>query len=278
MEQTEKVVVTGSFDDLRSRQTRFLEEASRLGGVHVLLWSDDLARSLEGKTPKFAQEERAYLLQAIRYVRHVTLARGHSERELLPQVDEIEPDVWVVDEMSDQPWMRAHCSSRGIPYRLLKDSDLGGFPVAGPIAPEGAGRSPRKKVVVTGCFDWLHSGHARFFEETSELGDLYVIVGHDENVSLLKGKGHPMFPQDERRYMVQSIRYVTQALISTGHGWMDAAPEIDEIKPDIYAVNEDGDKPEKIEFCREHGLEYVVLKRTPKEGLPKRESTTLRGF
>ena len=59
---------------------------------------------------------------------------------------------------------------------------------------------------------------------------------------------------------------------------MDAAPEIAVIKPDIYAVNEDGDKPEKRVFCEEHGLEYVVLKRAPKEGLPRRESTVLRGF
>jgi len=71
---------------------------------------------------------------------------------------------------------------------------------------------------------------------------------------------------------------VKQALVSTGHGWMDAEPEIQRVRPDIYAVNEDGDKPEKKEFCREHGLEYVVLKRTPAAGLSRRESTHLRGF
>jgi hypothetical protein len=43
-------------------------------------------------------------------------------------------------------------------------------------------------------------------------------------------------------------------------------------------VNEDGDKPEKREFCKAHGIQYVVLKRMPKEGLPIRESTVLRGF
>jgi hypothetical protein len=59
---------------------------------------------------------------------------------------------------------------------------------------------------------------------------------------------------------------------------MDAAPEIALIKPDIYAVNEDGDKPEKREFCREHSIQYLVLKRLPKPGLPARNSTKLRGF
>ena len=78
--------------------------------------------------------------------------------------------------------------------------------------------------------------------------------------------------------MVQSVRCVKQALISSGHGWMDAGPEIAVIKPDIYAVNEDGDVPEKRAFCKAHGIEYVVLKRMPKEGLPTRQSTHLRGF
>ena len=135
-----------------------------------------------------------------------------------------------------------------------------------------------KKVLVTGCYDWFHSGHVRFFEEVSELGDLYVVVGHDANLRALKGEGHPMFPQEERRYMAGSIRYVRQALVSTGHGWLDAEPELKRLKPDMYAVNEDGDKPEKGKYCRENGIEYVVLKRLPKEGLPRRESTVMRGF
>jgi glycerol-3-phosphate cytidylyltransferase-like family protein len=87
-----------------------------------------------------------------------------------------------------------------------------------------------------------------------------------------------MFSEDERCYMVSSIKFVKQALISSGSGWMDAEPEISTIMPDIYAVNEDGDKPEKREFCEKHGLEYAVLKRTPAAGLPRRESTHLRGF
>ena len=281
MDDEKNVVVTGSFDDLRSRHVRFLEEAAKLGAVHVLLWSDEIVRSLEGK--KFPQEERLYLLEAIRYVRRVTVvadeaARDAIARDAIPQVDEVRPDVWVVDEASDNVRKRAYCESRGVAYRVLREEDLMGFPVARVDAHTDQGQPARKRVIVTGCYDWFHSGHVRFFEEVSELGDLYVVVGHDANVRLLKGEGHPLFPQDERRYMVGSIRTIKQALISTGHGWIDAEPEIARIKPDIYAVNEDGDKPEKREFCKAHGIQYVVLERVPKEGLPRRESTVLRGF
>lgn len=269
------VVVMGAFDDPRSHHVRFLEEAHKFGELHVLLWSDETLRPLGGAA-KFPQEERLYYTEAIRYVNQVTLIEGHVDPDALPQVDGLQPNLWVVTQDEDNDRKRTYCTSRGIEYRVLGQDDLEGFPVAEPGV--SAEPSARKKVVVTGCYDWFHSGHIRFFEETSELGDLYVVVGHDENVRLLKGEGHPMFAQDERRYMVQSIRYVTQALISTGHGWMDAEPEIARIQPDIYAVNHDGDKPEKKQFCADHGLEYVVLQRKPREGLTRRESTALRGF
>jgi hypothetical protein len=71
---------------------------------------------------------------------------------------------------------------------------------------------------------------------------------------------------------------VKQALISSGDGWLDADPEIQLLKPDIYAVNEDGDKGGKREYCKKHGIQYLVLKRIPAPGLPQRSSTDLRGF
>jgi cytidyltransferase-like protein len=270
-----RILVAGAFDDVRSRHVRFLEEAAKLGDVHVLLWSDDSVRSVGGKNPKFPYNERSYLLQAIRFVGQVTMVARQVNYNTLPQSNAMPGDVWVVDEAGDNAEKRAFSSAYGLRYHIVRDHDMVGFPGLSQSASSGQGR---KKAVATGCFDWLHSGHVRFFEEVSELGDLYVVVGRDANVRLLKGAGHPLFGQEERRYMVQSVRYVKQALVSTGHGWMDAEPEIGIIRPDMYVVNEDGDKPEKREFCRTHGLQYVVLARAPKEGLPRRQSTDLRGF
>lgn len=273
----QKSVVTGSFDDLRSSGVRFLEEAARRGELHVYLWSDELVRRLEGHAPKFSLGERTYLLQAIRYVHQVQLVDQLSDRDGLPPYAECAGAAWVVEEGDDTPQKHAFCASYGMHYQVVKKDVLVSFPQdQTPAVPEDTAGRPR--VVVTGCYDWFHSGHVRFFEEVSGLGDLYVVVGSDENVRLLKGPGHPMFPQEERRYVVQSIRFVKQALISSGSGWMDAEPEIAWIKPHIYAVNEDGDQPEKRDFCAAHGIRYVVLQRLPKDGLPRRQSVDLRGF
>lgn len=217
-----------------------------------------------------------YFVQAVRYVDRVTQVDGRIDVDKLPLVDTARLQTWVVMEDDDSSGKRAFCAAHNLDYAIVPEKELVRIPDMTIDLADDA--SSQKKVIVTGCFDWLHSGHVRFFEETSELGDLYVVLGHDENVFLLKGEGHPLFPENERRYMVQAIRYVKQALVSSGHGWMDAEPEVALIQPNMYAVNEDGDKPEKQAFCEAHGLEYVVLKRLPKEGLPRRESTALRGF
>ena len=206
MADAKTVVVCGGFDDFRSQHVRLLEEAAKLGDVHVFLWSDDSVRALEGHPPNFPQQERLYLVQTDRYVKAVRLVKGHVDRDSIPQVDEINPEIWVVEEESGNPRKRAYAKSHAVEYRVIKKENLAGFPVLR-LYPR-VERSSRKRVIVTGCYDWFHSGHVRFFEEVSELGDLYVVAGSDENVRLLKGDGHPMYPQEERRYVVQSIRFV----------------------------------------------------------------------
>lgn len=242
MIRTTKNVISAAFDDFRARDVRLIDEASRLAGkpIDVHLWTDGTVTRATGKPPKFPFAERRYVIQSVKFVRHV--------------VPWNEPQI-VLPEISD--------------------ASLETFPDVSAYPDDPA--SPKKKIVVTGCFDWLHSGHVRFFEEASALGDLYVVVGNDANIALLKGRA-PMFDQRIRRYMVSAIRFVRLALISSATGWMDAAPEFARIKPDIYIVNEDGDRPEKRAFCEQAGIEYRILKRTPKPGLPRRQSTQLRGF
>lgn len=133
----------------------------------------------------------------------------------------------------------------------------------------------KKKVFVTGCFDMLHSGHIAFLKEASGFGDLYVGIGSDANVNHLKGR-YPVNTEDERKYMLDSVRYVYQCRVNKGWGIMDFLDELDRIRPDIFIVNEDGHTPEKEDLCRKLGMEYKVLKRLPHQGLPARSTTALR--
>ena len=132
-----------------------------------------------------------------------------------------------------------------------------------------------KKVFVSGCYDLLHSGHVEFFRQAAEYGDLYVGIGSD--ATILEYKHHKtVYSEQERLFMVKSIRYVKDAFINAGSGIMDFIPTVDALKPDVLVVNADGDKEEKRKFCAERGIEYVVLSRDPHEGLTARSSTDLK--
>ncbi|MCP4418372.1 MAG: adenylyltransferase/cytidyltransferase family protein [Chloroflexi bacterium] len=132
-----------------------------------------------------------------------------------------------------------------------------------------------KKVFVSGCYDLLHSGHIAFFQEAAAYGDLYVALGSDKTVYDLKGRA-PVNSEDERLYMVQSVKCVKDAFVSQGSGMLDFLPEFQAIQPDIFIVNEDGHTPDKEALCRQHGVEYVIFKREPHAGLTPRSTTALR--
>jgi cytidyltransferase-like protein len=265
-------IVEASLDNLRSDDVRFLEEAAALGPLRVRVPSDDLVARVTGSAPRFPAAERLFLAESIRWVAGTEVV----EQTVAHELDRLAADgaTLVVREEDEEPAVRAAAHALGVPYRVVSRTARAGFPIADPVPPP----PERPRVVVTGCYDWLHSGHIRFFMDAAALGALYAVVGSDRNVELLKGTGHPLQREEERQYMVGAVRHVHQCLVSSGSGWMDADPEIAEIRPAFYVVNEDGDQPPKREFCRAHGIDFVVLQRVPHAGLPARSSTELRGF
>lgn len=133
----------------------------------------------------------------------------------------------------------------------------------------------KKKVFVSGCYDLLHSGHVEFFRQAAEYGDLYVGIGSDKTI---EGYKHhkTVYSEQERLFMVKSIRYVKEAYINQGSGVLDFLPTLDMVKPDILVVNSDGGSGAKKKVCEERGIQYVVLQRDPHEGLTARSSTELK--
>lgn len=132
-----------------------------------------------------------------------------------------------------------------------------------------------KKVFVSGCYDLLHSGHVEFFRQAAEYGDLYVGIGSDKTYLGYKHR-KTIYSEQERLFMVKSIRYVKDAYINAGSGVMDFVPTLDIVKPDVFVVNSDGGSEEKRRCCEERGIEYIELHRAPHEGLTARSSTALK--
>jgi ribose 5-phosphate isomerase B len=78
------------------------------------------------------------------------------------------------------------------------------------IAPD-----PRGKVVFTnGIFDILHQGHLDLLKWSRNLGDRLVVgINSDASARALKGEGRPINSQDNRRAVLQSLRFVDEVVI-----------------------------------------------------------------
>jgi len=78
------------------------------------------------------------------------------------------------------------------------------------IAPD-----PRGKVVFTnGIFDILHQGHLDLLKWSRNLGDRLVVgINSDASTRTLKGKGRPVNSQENRRAVLQALRFVDEVVI-----------------------------------------------------------------
>ena len=73
------------------------------------------------------------------------------------------------------------------------------------------------KIWINGCFDVLHRGHIELFEYCKDIGgeNCHVRVGidSDNRVSELKGPTRPINNQDDRKYFLESIKYVDEVVV-----------------------------------------------------------------
>ena len=104
-----------------------------------------------------------------------------------------------------------------------------------------------KNVLASGTFDLLHYGHVHYLANAKKAGGknakLIVIVARDKTVERLKGM-KPIFPEDQRRDLVESLKVVDEAIL--GYEDIDMIKVIEKVKPDIIALGYDEDKVEKI--------------------------------
>lgn len=115
-----------------------------------------------------------------------------------------------------------------------------------------------KKVIVAtgGGFDPLHEGHIRLFKEAKQLGDVLVIMlNSDEQLKKKKGKTFYV-SQDERKEILESIRYVDKVIIDPGKD-VTCEEALKLVRPDILAKGGDrkaGGMPEvELNACKEIG-------------------------
>jgi|TARA_R110000744_G_scaffold23913_3_gene60436 rfaE bifunctional protein nucleotidyltransferase chain/domain len=94
------------------------------------------------------------------------------------------------------------------------------------------------KIWTNGCFDILHRGHIELFKYAKSLGgELYVGIDSDYKVNKDKGPDRPFFSEDDRRCLVNSIKYVDSTYIFGSTYELEQL--IKRISPDIMVIGSD---------------------------------------
>jgi len=93
-------------------------------------------------------------------------------------------------------------------------------------------QSKKKLVFVSGSYDLLHVGHARFIEKAALLGDTLVIgIPSDAKISSKKGYGRPIISEFSRAYVLASLDFVDYVYIFDEE---TVAPTLEVLKPEIF--------------------------------------------
>jgi D-glycero-beta-D-manno-heptose 1-phosphate adenylyltransferase len=122
-------------------------------------------------------------------------------------------------------------------------------------------KNENKKIVFTnGCFDILHRGHIAYLKQAKSLGD-YLIIGlnSDSSVKKIKGDSRPVNNENDRAYVLNSLKVVNAVVIFSE----DTPYElIKEIQPDLLVKGGDWteDKIVGADIVKKAGGKVVSLK------------------
>jgi cytidyltransferase-like protein len=124
------------------------------------------------------------------------------------------------------------------------------------------GRSKLRIVLAGGVYDILHLGHLAVLTEAKTYGDmLVVVIATDTTVETLKGR-RPVFPEEDRRALVESLKPVDVAIMGYEDVGMGYEEVIDEVKPDIIALGYDQDSVARtvIELVERKKLDIRIVR------------------
>ncbi|MEK7151440.1 MAG: adenylyltransferase/cytidyltransferase family protein [Patescibacteria group bacterium] len=132
----------------------------------------------------------------------------------------------------------------------------------------------KKIVMITGCFDLLHFGHALFFEQAKKFGDILIVsLGSDKTIKEYKGPGRPIYNQLTRAGLIASQTSVDFVVIAkerldkqTG---VDYKILIEKVKPDIFVLRNDDSAIEATEkIIKKYGGRIKLVARARPAGIP----------
>ncbi len=117
---TKKVFVSGCFDMLHNGHVEFFRQAAQYGDLYVALGSDSTVFELKNRLPVNAEQERLFMVKAVRWVKDAFISTGSGMLDFENELRTLKPDYFVVNADGDTPEKRLLCDSLGITYVVLE--------------------------------------------------------------------------------------------------------------------------------------------------------------
>ena len=133
-------------------------------------------------------------------------------------------------------------------------------------------KQKNKKVVFTnGVFDILHAGHVDYLTKSKSLGDVLIVgINSDSSVKRIKGDLRPVVPEQERAFIISSLKPVDYVVI-----FEEDTPQeiINKLIPDVLVkgadwsienivgreiVEANGGKVETIKFVNDQSTTNII--------------------
>lgn len=115
-----KVFVSGCYDLLHSGHVEFFKQAAAYGDLYVGIGSDATILDYKHHKTVYSEQERLFMVKAIRYVKDAYINAGHGIMDFVPTLDIVKPDIFVVNSDGGNEEKRRLCESRGIEYVVLE--------------------------------------------------------------------------------------------------------------------------------------------------------------
>jgi FAD synthetase len=140
------------------------------------------------------------------------------------------------------------------------------------------GRAQITVVLAGGVYDVIHLGHLAALTEAKRLGGILVtVVASDATVEMLKGR-RPIFPQEDRRALVEGLKAVDKAILGYEDVGMGFEQVLREVMPDIVAFGYDQEKIESSvrEIIQRNKLNIRMVRLSKYEHEKYLSSTSIR--
>ncbi len=148
-----KVFVSGCYDMLHSGHVAFFEEAASHGDLYVGLGSDKTIGQLKGRKTINTDQERLYMVKALKVVKDAWINSGSGLMDFENEVRDLRPDIFFVNEDGYTPDKQKFCKELSIELKVSKRIPRQGLPTRSTTALRKECRIPFRLDLAGGWLD-----------------------------------------------------------------------------------------------------------------------------